>query len=357
MRQQSFTSFGPPAIFLAFALLAGCDRQPDAPAPKGLPSKAPATEAVEKYQAMAFDAGRDLIGQRAPKLTFRTLDGQEVRLGQGHMARPIYLKFWATWCVTCREQMPGFKADFDRYGKDIQIVAVNTGVNDDLAAVEAYRRDVQLQMPIAFDDGRLGEAFHLKVTPQHIIIGRDGTIRYVGHLEDERLQRELRAAIADQPPLRPNLVAAQPSDTNLQAGAGALTSVQGVRVRLDEPARGAPRLIYFLSPWCETYLKDSRPHVARQCRETREALTRLAATGRADIIGIAAGLSTDEDGVRRYLRRTGFRAPIVIDGDGQLFRRFGVRNFPTVIQLDASGRPSGRLSIREIDTLSRQRTV
>jgi hypothetical protein len=245
--------------------------------------------------------------------------------------------------------MPAFKGDFARYGKDMVVVAVNTGVNDDLPAVEAYRRELQLLMPITIDDGRFAEAFHLKVTPQHVIIGRDGVIRYVGHLEDERLHRELEAAIADTPmsaQTAPQRAKAEPAD--------GLTSVQGVKVRLDGPAAGPPRLVYFLSPWCETYLKDSRPAMARACQEAREALTHAAADGRAQVIGVASGLSANAASVHRYLDRTGFQAPIVIDDDGGLFRRFGVKNFPAVIRLDADGRPAGRLTPADIDALARQ---
>ena len=337
-------------VMLASLLLSACGSgqradQPDAvvPAPRA-PAKVAAAP-LDEYQALAFDAGRDLIGKPAPHMTLRTIDGRAIPIG-GARRRPVYLKFWATWCVTCREQMGAFKSDFARYGRDIDVVAVNTGVNDDRAAVEAYRREVGLPMPIAIDDGRLADTLHLRVTPQHVIIGRDGTIRYVGHLEDERLQRELRGAIADQPPAAAR---ARPPATPV---GDPLKPVQGGMVRIDGPGDGVPRLLFFMSPWCETYLKDSRPAIVRDCRRTRIALTRAAASGGARVVGIASALSTDVAGVRRFLDQTGFAAPVVLDENGALFRRFGVRNFPTVIRIDRDGRPAGRVSIADIDALT-----
>ena len=47
----------------------------------------------------------------------------------------------------------------------------------DLAAIAV---DIGLKMPIVFDDGTLDEVFHLRVTPQHVITGKDGRIQYVG---------------------------------------------------------------------------------------------------------------------------------------------------------------------------------
>jgi hypothetical protein len=46
------------------------------------------------------------------------------------------------------------------------------------------------------DLGSLGAAFHLRVTPTHIVIGRDGRIQYVGHLADGELDAALAAARA-----------------------------------------------------------------------------------------------------------------------------------------------------------------
>jgi len=351
MTKHRLTFPSRPALLLAFVLLAACEpsslRQ-DASSEK----QAAVADAVDEFQVMAVKAARELIGRPAPALAFETIDGSKVSLGDARGTRPVYLKFWATWCGICREQMGAFKADFARYGKDVDVVAVNTGVNDDLAAVEAYRREIQLPMPIAIDDGRLAEAFNLKVTPQHVIIGRDGTIRYVGHLEDDRLHKELQAAIADAPVPGTTAVRAESANQRTDGISGRLTSVQGEEVSIDG-AQGGQRLLYFLSPWCETYLQGSRPAMARECKDTREALMRLAAMGKTKVIGIASGLSTDADGVRRYLQRTGFQAPIVIDDDGRLFRRFGIRSFPTVIRLDAAGRPAGRLSVRELDALAR----
>lgn len=339
------------AWLLPLALLAACERPLQSasgqPAPVAPTAAAPA---VDEFQTMAVEAGRGLIGTRAPHLAFATLDGRTVTLGD-ETVRPVYLKFWATWCTTCLEQMDAFRADHARFGARVDFIAVNTGVNDDPAAVAAYLREVVLPMPVAIDDGQLGAAFHLKVTPQHVVIGRDGIVRYMGHLGDERLQGELQAAIDGGPAAAAPSVQSGPMPrTEPQAAefAGTFLSVQGDEVHIDGPGAAAPRLVYFLSPWCEGYLAQSRPSVAQACIDTRKALTRASRRG-VEVIGIASGLSATADDVRAYLQRTGFTAPVVFDADGRLFRRFGVRSFPAVIPLDAVGRPSEPIDVRDID--------
>lgn len=350
MKPLGHLAFVMAVLWISLAMVAGCHDTDQPPATPVAPAPA-ASAAVDSYQAMALVSGKSLVGRQSPTLAFKTLDGQDLNIGPGQHGRPVYLKFWATWCVTCREQMGAFKADWQRYRKDMDIVAVNTGVNDDLASIDAYRREVDLPMRIAMDDGRLAQAFHLKVTPQHVVIDRNGIVRYVGHLEDERLHEALQAAVANLPPPRPEGFAPRTPDGTLSPVPTKLFSVQGREVSVDGPAPGAPRLLYFFSPWCEGYLKDSRPTVARECRQMREALVRVAHAGVAQVVGIASGLSTDADGVRRFLDRTGFQAPVVVDADGKLFRHFQVTGFPVVILLDGQGRPLSRLKTDEIEGL------
>src|SRR5580698_513587 len=90
--------------------------------------------------------------------------------------------------------MPHFEHVYETAGPDFAVIAINVGFNDSLEEIQKYRRALGIKMPIVLDDGRLGAAFNLRVTPQHIVIGRDGRILYVGHLADARLDAALMAA-------------------------------------------------------------------------------------------------------------------------------------------------------------------
>ena len=131
-----------------------------------------AAHAADDGAARAARAGQSLIGQSAPAAVLRTLDGGTIDLAAHYGRKPVYLKFWATWCVPCREQMPGFERIYRQYGKRIDVVAVNVGYSETEADVRAYRAQHGLTMPIALDDGSLGRRLNLRVTPQHVLIGR-----------------------------------------------------------------------------------------------------------------------------------------------------------------------------------------
>src|SRR5689334_8927079 len=55
----------------------------------------------EGHAAKARDV---LLGRRAPAVELELLDGGRVRLEDLSGQRPVYLEFWNTWCVPCREQ-------------------------------------------------------------------------------------------------------------------------------------------------------------------------------------------------------------------------------------------------------------
>ncbi|MDE2219498.1 MAG: TlpA family protein disulfide reductase, partial [Gammaproteobacteria bacterium] len=181
--------------------------------------------AVAGGQEMALQAGHDLIGKPAPPLVLRTIDGATIDLGHLYGKQAVYLKFWATWCVPCREQMPHFERTYEAAGPDLAVIAIDTGFNDSLAEVLQYRQRLHLKMPIVLDDGAAGAAFNLRVTPQHVVIGRDGRVRYVGHLADAQLDAALLAARTEAAPANAHAAAA------VQAGAhGAAPLLRHYRV-------------------------------------------------------------------------------------------------------------------------------
>ena len=46
-----------------------------------------------------------LIGNAAPRITIQTLEGSQVRVWELR-GKPVVLDFWASWCVSCAEDLP-----------------------------------------------------------------------------------------------------------------------------------------------------------------------------------------------------------------------------------------------------------
>ncbi|MBV9913868.1 MAG: redoxin domain-containing protein [Sinobacteraceae bacterium] len=296
-------------------------------------------------QQLAQSAGHTLIGAPAPALVLKTIDGKSIDLASLYGRQAVYLKFWATWCVPCRQQMPHFESTFEHEGPHLAVIAVNAGFNDTRDDVEAYRRDVGLRMPIVIDDGRLAEVFHLRVTPQHIVIGRDGRIAYIGHLVDERLESALRTA-QEQPPDAQTAHQHPEEQHLLQAGTSVpalqLTALDGHALQLADPAQRRATVVMFISPWCESYLEKSRPQRASACRAAREQSERLSSAGQLRWVAIASGLWATHEDLTRYRETKHVTIPLALDESGSLFREFAVKDVPSFIVISATGTLRGR---------------
>jgi thiol-disulfide isomerase/thioredoxin len=292
-------------------------------------------------QQLAQSAGSSIIGTPAPPLKLVTIDGKPIDLSALYGHKAVYLKFWATWCVPCRQQMPHFERVFESAGADLAVVAVNAGFNDSLQEVRSYRQAMGLKMPIVIDDGRLADALHLRVTPQHVVIGRSGRVEYIGHLVDAHLEEALRTA-REEPARAAVSHAAPPRLASYRIGdavsTGALQTIGGGPMPITDPARRKVTVLMFLSPWCESYLAESRPERSAACRRAREQSEQLARGSGLRWIGIASGLWATADDLVAYRTEKHVTIPISLDESGTLFRRFAVADVPTFIVVDSGGR-------------------
>ncbi len=291
---------------------------------------------------LARTAARQVIGQPAPVAVMKTIDGETIDLGKIYGHKPVYIKFWATWCVPCRQQMPAFEKVYETMGGKMQVIALNVGLSDDEVSARRLREKYGLRMPIVMDDGRLGALFHLNVTPQHVLIGRDGRFAYLGHAENAALSAAINNALS-KPAGAAAVATAQSTERVIKVGERVgertVTTTAGASVALGKNQSGRLRAVQFFSSWCEWYLEKTRPQTAQGCARTRAAIERLARSNKSiDWIGIAGGPWATPEDLADYQRKHKVTIPLALDKSGVLFRAFGIRDIPTIALIDASGR-------------------
>jgi cytochrome c biogenesis protein CcmG/thiol:disulfide interchange protein DsbE len=117
-----------------------------------------------------------------------------------YRGKVVYLDFWASWCVPCRQSFPwmnGLNRELHEHG--LQIVAVN--VDREHADAARFLETTAPTFPIVFDPvGTLAEHWRVKGMPTSFLIGRDGKIVAVhpGFRPKDRelLERTIRTALA-----------------------------------------------------------------------------------------------------------------------------------------------------------------
>jgi thiol-disulfide isomerase/thioredoxin len=136
---------------------------------------------VAQVEPVAGDGARlatgPEIGKLAPNFRLRTGDGQEVMLSDLR-GRPVFLNFWATWCIFCVTEMPAMQRLADRYGEQVVVVGVNVG--EDAETVRRFGSETGIRYQLLLDRERtVTKAFQARAMPTSLFLDAGGVVRGV----------------------------------------------------------------------------------------------------------------------------------------------------------------------------------
>jgi peroxiredoxin len=108
-----------------------------------------------------------------PDFTLPSLDGKKTSL-KDFRGKVVFLNFWASWCVPCREEMPAMERLYHEFKeKNFVVLAVNVKDRKEVAA--AFVKELKLTYPIAFDpEGQVGLLYGAWGLPTTYLIGPKG---------------------------------------------------------------------------------------------------------------------------------------------------------------------------------------
>ena len=111
----------------------------------------------------------------------------------------VYLDFWASWCVPCRESFPWMNGLHEKYADNgFVILAVNL---DKFAGLrEAFLKEIPARFSIAYDHHEhVAEQYDIELMPTAVLISREGFIveKHVGFRQSQTVQyeRSIRRAL------------------------------------------------------------------------------------------------------------------------------------------------------------------
>jgi thiol-disulfide isomerase/thioredoxin len=109
----------------------------------------------------------------APNFTLPNVEGEQVMLRQ-YRGKVVFLNFWATWCIPCREEMPALERLHQTY-QDLAVVSINLKESAD--QVKTFFQKHHLSFPVLLDqDGSVFRDYLVAGMPTTYLIGRDGTL-------------------------------------------------------------------------------------------------------------------------------------------------------------------------------------
>jgi peroxiredoxin len=114
-------------------------------------------------------------GQTAPDFTLPSIDGQQFSLQQ-YRGKVVFLNFWATWCIPCREEMPALEQLHRKYQSEgLAVLAID--LKESAEQVKAFFQKHTLSFPSFIDhNGSVFRDYLVAGMPTTYLIGRDGQL-------------------------------------------------------------------------------------------------------------------------------------------------------------------------------------
>jgi cytochrome c biogenesis protein CcmG/thiol:disulfide interchange protein DsbE len=143
-----------------------------------------------------------LLGKPAHEFTVRLLQGGSwIQQGNPNTiqlsdlkGKPLVLNFWASWCVSCREEARYFEEFWQRY-KEAGVFVIGIAIQDTPDASLEFAKAYGKTYPLGLDiDGKASLDYGVSGVPETFFIDRTGVIRHkeIGPMSVELLEQKLK---------------------------------------------------------------------------------------------------------------------------------------------------------------------
>jgi len=132
----------------------------------------------------SFGVVKSLVKKEAPPFSLKMLDGEKVVSLSDFKGKPILLKFWATWCPSCVEELPPMEKFSE--GRKEQLVILMAAIDGEKEKkVRRLIKDKKITVPVLLDPkAKTARSYGVNFVPVSFFINREGLI--VGTLLGER---------------------------------------------------------------------------------------------------------------------------------------------------------------------------
>lgn len=122
--------------------------------------------------------GERFLGTQAPNFVLPNLAGEKVELAAVVSQKPVLLVFWATWCPTCKEEIPLLNEWNGKY-PGLKILGIN--VEESPERVKTFADKYKIRYEVLLDqEGQTTQEYGLVGVPSSILLAKGGKVIYYG---------------------------------------------------------------------------------------------------------------------------------------------------------------------------------
>ena len=112
----------------------------------------------------------------APGFELPSLAGGKINL-KDYRGKVVFINFWATWCATCKVEMPSMQKMYDQF-KDKGLEMLTISIDKDQSLIQPFMEEYKLTFPVLLDPESSVAKQNYKTTgvPETFIVNKHGII-------------------------------------------------------------------------------------------------------------------------------------------------------------------------------------
>ena len=91
---------------------------------------------------------------------------------KANAGKPTMLFFWATWCPSCKQEIPELEKFQETHGDRINLIALS--MDDKVEALEKYTAKHPVNLPVYWGDQAMARKFRVEAIPTLVIFDKTG---------------------------------------------------------------------------------------------------------------------------------------------------------------------------------------
>jgi cytochrome c biogenesis protein CcmG/thiol:disulfide interchange protein DsbE len=121
--------------------------------------------------------GAPHVGEPVRPFAAKSLAGDTVELATAAAGKVVVVRFWASWCAFCKDEMKAIEPVWRQHrDQGLLVLAVNAGQSRQ--EIETFVAPMALSYPILMDPGsKIARAWGVTGLPMTVFIGRDGLVK------------------------------------------------------------------------------------------------------------------------------------------------------------------------------------
>ncbi len=137
--------------------------------------------------------------RQAPALVLPDLAGKTASL-EALRGKPVLVSFWATWCDSCKEEMPELERLSKKLGDKAAVIGVSLD-DDPASAVPPFAAKYRLTFPLLKSSREAVAAWAVRGLPTAFLIDPEGRIarRWVGAVDARAVENDILAMLNRRP--------------------------------------------------------------------------------------------------------------------------------------------------------------